>query len=248
MKEITIDERRKLFVPGNAQQTIQYCVNQWIDLAKRAIADHGFFAVALSGGSTPKAIYKGLVEANTTLDWEKVYLFWSDERSVAPDDPESNFHMALEEGGLNQLPILAPHIFRMVAEKEIEQNARNYEELIVKVLEGRPFDLIMLGMGEDGHTASLFPHTKALHEIKRLVVANHVPQKTTWRMTFTFPCINAASTICLYALGSSKANMLHRVLKGPFQPDELPSQNIGTHAHPALWIADESATSAFHKV
>lgn len=241
--EIKFDERRKLLIPGNAKQTIEYAANHWIQIANESINRFGNFAVALSGGSTPKLIFQELVKNAAKVPWEKVLLFWSDERAVPPTDKESNYHMALVEAGMQTLPIPKENIFRMVAETDIEKNALAYENLIKEKVK-RPFDLIMLGIGEDGHTASLFPHTKGLDVVKRLVIANQVPQKNTWRMSFTFECINQATNIVLYAIGSSKASILQKVLTSAFNPDEYPSQRIGTVGHPALFILDEEAYSA----
>lgn len=242
-KPYAIDERREILIPGDQGETLDYAVTHWIAAAERAIREKGRFFVALSGGSTPKKIFQALSskEYRDQVEWSNVFLFWSDERSVPPDHPDSNYHMALVEGGLNTLPIPIEHIFRMHAEEEIEKNALGYELTIKKQLGGRPFDLIMLGMGDDGHTASLFPHTKALLETKRLVVANHVPQKNSWRLSFTYTLINQAKEICLYVMGENKREMLEKVLTGPFNKEEHPSQNVGTKEHKALWIADTAA-------
>lgn len=237
----TFDNRRDLVLGGSQEETIQDCVEQWISVANASIAARGHFFVALSGGSTPKLIYKALAASQTRVDWSKVSLFWSDERAVGPTDPESNYHMAMKEGNLQSLPFVQENIFRMQAETAIEENALAYEQLIKQKLQGNPFDLIMLGMGEDGHTASLFPHTPALFVVNRLVVANHVPQKKTWRMTFTFECINAARHICIYALGQGKAEMVAKVLTAPFSPDDLPIQRVGTTQHKATYFLDKQA-------
>lgn len=241
MKQWTIDRRRNLVVPGDKEATLKYATSHWLDCARKAIADHDAFYVALSGGSTPKALFQRFTHDD--LDWSKVYLFWSDERAVPPDDPDSNYHMAIEEGGLGKLPIPTHQIHRMVAEGDLEEGAKDYERTIKETLGDAPFDLVMLGMGDDGHTASLFPHTDALKVTNRLVVPNHVPQKETWRMTFTYQTINAAETIALYVLGAGKAQVLPKVLKGEEDPLTYPSQKVGTPAHPALWIADEAACS-----
>lgn len=238
----TLDEKRKLALPGDAEVTVAFAADLWIEIAQQSIDDHGFFAVALSGGSTPKKIFQRLCSLENTLDWSKVFLFWSDERSVPKSDPDSNFHMAMEEGGLSKLPILKEHIFRMVAETDIETNAKAYEDILLDKLGARPLDLVMLGMGDDGHTASLFPYTEALNVKGRLVVPNFVGKKNTWRMTFTYECINRSRHICLYILGENKADILEQVLKGPFKPQEYPSQLIGTSANPALWIVDNAAS------
>lgn len=190
---------------------IASAVQQFIDLAHQAIKERGQFTVALSGGSTPKAIYQTLSQKPKALDWGRVFLFWSDERSVPPDHPDSNYRMAMEH--LGKLPILEEHIFRMHAENDIEVNAAAYEHVIKAKTDGI-FDLVMLGMGEDGHTASLFPGTEALKITDRLVVPNYIPHLDSWRMTLTFPCINAARTICVYVLGEKKRARLKEVLAG----------------------------------
>ncbi len=236
------DERRQLVVPGDFAMTLAFSVNHWLTVAQASIKDHGYFAVALSGGSTPKAIYESLAMPHNAerIDWSKVFLFWSDERAVPPDHADSNYRMALE-AGFSQLPVPSTQIFRMQAEKEIQANAQKYEEILKRVLKGRPLDLIMLGMGDDGHTASLFPHTAGLKVKDRLVIANEVPQKKTWRMSMTFTCINSAANTAIYVLGASKKQMLAEIFLSKEDVEKLPSQGVGTKEHPALWIADEAA-------
>lgn len=238
------DERRDLVVPGDYTQTLAFSVDHFLKIAKSAIQKHGCFFVALSGGSTPKAIFERLSSSSHAQEpiWSKVFLFWSDERATPPTDPESNYKMAMD-AGFSKLPIPPAQIFRMHAETEIEKNALEYEKTIQKTLNGRSFDLMMLGMGEDGHTASLFPHTRGLHEQKRWVIANEIPQKKCWRMTLTFPCINQSENIAIYVLGASKRYMAAKVLLSPDQFEELPVQKVGTKEHKALWILDEAAAA-----
>lgn len=238
------DARRDILIPGSYEETIRFCVEQLIEIANAAIEDHGYFAVALSGGSTPKAIYKALAssENRDRINWSKVLLFWSDERSVAPTNPESNYHMAME-AGFKSLPLKAENIFRMKAEENIENNALIYEKLIQTHIPQKTFDAILLGMGEDGHTASLFPATHGLQAKGRLVIANFIPQKDTWRMTLTYECINSAHHILIYVLGKEKADMTKRVLTGPYEPDLLPIQKIGLPKHRACWILDSDAAA-----
>ncbi|MCH9704384.1 MAG: 6-phosphogluconolactonase, partial [Chlamydiae bacterium] len=151
MKTVDLDERRRLLLPGSHEETIQFAVQEWIALANRAISDHGFFTVALSGGSTPKAIFKLLsTEYQDAVDWNKVFLFWSDERAVPPQSPESNYHMAMKEAGLENLHIHDRHIFRMQAEKDLERYSDRYAEHVHRNVKREQFDLIMLGMGDDG--------------------------------------------------------------------------------------------------
>lgn len=238
------DERRSIIVPGNAQQTILFSVQQFLQVAQDSIADHGFFAVALSGGSTPNAIFKELSQPSyaNRIDWKKVFCFWSDERSVPPDHPESNFHMAMQ-AGLALLPIPQHQIFRMQAETNIEENAKKYEELFFRLVPSKKFDLLMLGVGEDGHTASLFPHTQALHSKDQFIVANEVPQKNTWRMSVSYACIEATRLVCLYAIGKSKADIVAQVLLGPYKPELFPAQKVGLASNKAVWILDQEAAS-----
>jgi len=230
----------QLIIPGEYETTLHYAAEHFITLCRNAIQDHGVFYVALSGGSTPKAIYELLCQGENKeeIEWEKIHLFWSDERSVPPDHPDSNYKMAME-AGFADMDIPPTHIHRMVAEKEIEKNAHAYEKTIREILEGRTFDLIMLGMGEDGHTASLFPGTKAL-EAKGTVAPNFLPKENTWRMTLTFNCINSSSHIVFYVMGVKKKEMLSRVFSSS---PSLPCQKIGFIDKPALWIVDEAAGS-----
>lgn len=231
---LSFDSRRNLFIGASTEEAIQFATEHWVHTAKRSILQRGRFAVALSGGSTPKAIYTELAKVED-LDWKKVFLFWSDERSVPPDHPDSNYKMAMEF--FQKVPIPTSQIFRMVAESDIENNARRYEDKIHHVLKQDLFDLVMLGIGEDGHTASLFPNTQALNEKDRLVVANHVPHLNTNRMTFTFPCINKSHEIALYALGAQKQTIIPKVLNAAII-SPYPSSHIGVEEHKALFILD----------
>ena len=237
------DETKDIVVPGNQEATLTFCVDQFIAIANQAIDEKGFFSVALSGGSTPKAIYERLASPQYAkkIDWTKVLLFWSDERSVPPNDKKSNFLMAME-AGFKDLPIKAENIFRMTAEENIEHNAKLYEEILLKKLPQGRFDLVMLGMGDDGHTASLFPKTHGLHPQSQLVIANAVPQLDTWRMTLTYSCINSAKYINIYVLGASKSETVYKVLT-THQPNVYPVQAVGIPSHRALWILDEGAAS-----
>lgn len=243
-KQIKVfDKRRDIIIPGNAEQTVLFCAKQFLQIGREAIEKNGFFTAALSGGSTPNAIFKEISQpayANA-LDWSKVLLFWSDERSVPPDHAESNYLHAMLSG-IKSLPLLPENIFRMPAEKDIEENALAYEQLIREKIPSLQFDLIMLGMGEDGHTASLFPRTHGLQAKNRLVIANYVPQKHTWRMSMTYECIHMAKIICIYVIGANKASTVANVLLGSYDPDNLPIQKIGTPSHKAFWILDTAAS------
>jgi len=241
------NEKWDLIIPGDQNTTITFCVEHFLAIGNNAIKKHGRFSVALSGGSTPQAIFEKLTHTpfKNNLDWSKVLLFWSDERSVPPDHRESNYRMAMD-AGFKDLPIPSSQIFRMQAETDIENHALEYEYTLKTVLNNQPLDLCMLGMGEDGHTASLFPRTKGLNVKDRLVIANYLPEQNTWRMTLTYPCINSASHIAIYIIGASKKHMLAQV----FQSKEkhlYPIQDIGTPEHKALWVIDEAAADLLKK-
>lgn len=239
------NERRKVVVPGDEAETVDYCVAHFIETARHSISEQGYFAVALSGGSTPHAIYRRLANDNRdALDWGKVMLFWSDERAVPPDSPESNYFNAMESG-IKHLPIPKSQIHRMIAEDQIEKHAIEYEELIKTKIPQKRFDLMMLGMGEDGHTASLFPKTHGLHAEDRLIVANYLPGKELWRMSVTYRCINASKNTVVYVLGKNKATIVKTVFNGAYLPDEYPVQKVGTAESPALFIMDRAASTCF---
>lgn len=238
----SFDDRRDFVIPGDYRKTIDFCIEHFLAVGNRAIEEHGSFFVALSGGSTPKAIFEGLCKKENShrLDWKKTFIFWSDERAVPPADTESNYGTAMT-AGLSSLPIPSNQIFRMEAERDIESGALHYEQLIRDKVPNQSFDLMMLGMGDDGHTASLFPKTHGLETRDKLAIANYIPQKDAWRMSLTFECINAAKNISIYVLGKNKADMVDKVLNGPYNPSILPVQKVGTSSHKALWILDSDA-------
>jgi 6-phosphogluconolactonase len=187
-----------------------------------------------------------------TMPWDKLQLFWVDERCVPPTDPESNFHMTTENL-LSKVGIPPTNIFRMEGELDPEEAANRYESVIRNTLklegaEAPHFDLVLLGMGDDGHTASLFPHTAGLDELGRLVIANHVsqkdtPQKETWRITLTWPVINTSAEVAFVIAGKDKAAVLAEVLTGPRDPERLPSQLIRPATGKLLFLLDEAAAA-----
>lgn len=240
------DDRRDIVIPGDAEATIEFCVKQFLQIASDSIKNHSYFTVAVSGGSTPVAIFAKLSQQpyRDAIDWSKVIFFWSDERNVPKDSPESNYFSAMQSG-VSKLPIPSKNVIRMVAEPEydLEESARSYEKAIIHQMPDKQFDLMMLGMGDDGHTASLFPGTEALNSHGRLAVANFVPQKKCWRMTLTYECINASKHICIYILGKNKADMVFKALSDRNNNENLPIQRVGTSVHKALWILDADAAS-----
>ncbi len=239
----TFDVRRRIAFLPNEKEAIEFAVDHFLRLAREAIEKRGAFYVALSGGSTPKAIYALLAQkGQEAIDWSKVHIYFSDERALPPTSKDNNYRMAMD-AGISQLPIPKEQIHRMVAEQDIEENALAYERLVQQI-PGLSFDLLMLGMGDDGHTASLFPKTHGLHAEERFIVANFLPEKNVWRMTVTFDCIHHAKAVVVYVLGAAKSAMLKQVLYGPYEPDLLPIQRVGSEATPALFVVDRASAGS----
>jgi 6-phosphogluconolactonase len=210
-----------------------------------AVAQHGKFSVALSGGSTPKSLYTLLASgAFPKFPWDKTYFFFGDERHVPPDNAESNYRMA-NEAMLPKVP--AQNVFRIPAEmKDADAVAGIYEQTLRKFFSLTPgefprFDLILLGLGPDGHTASLFPASAALSENKKLVVANWVEKFKTSRITFTFPVLNHAACVMFLASGPDKAGILREVLENPRA--DLPSQKVRPQDGKLIWMVDRAAAA-----
>ena len=207
------------------------------------------FTVALSGGSTPKTLHAVLAAPpyRDQVDWSRVHFYWGDDRCVAPDDPESNFRMA-RETLLDRLPIREAQIHRMHTELDSAAAAALYEDELrqdfaLSAGELPRLDLILLGMGPDGHTASLFPHTAALGVTDRLVTANYVPQLNTSRITLTAPVLNHAAAVAFLIAGADKADALAHVLEGPPDLDTYPSQRIAPADGDLYWLVDRAAAS-----
>ena len=218
---------------------------------EHAVNQRGVARIAISGGSTPQATFKLLADPAqpflNTIPWDKIQLFWVDERCVAPDNPESNYGVC-RDLLLSKVPLPEKNVFRMEGELDPEEAAARYESTLRNVMklegaESPAFDLVALGMGPDGHTASLFPHTEAINEIGRLVVANHVPQKDTWRITLTWPVIIQAAEVVFEIEGASKTDVLAEVLTGPRDPERLPSQLIRPSSGKLLFLLDQAAAA-----
>lgn len=226
----------------------------WVAAAASAIGASGRFAVALSGGATPERLYRLLATDPyaSGLDWSRVHAFWGDERCVPPDDPASNYRMA-REALLARVPIPAENVHRVRGEDEPAAAAAAYERDLRETFAtpdgpphlspGRRFDLVLLGMGEDGHTASLFPGTAALREPARWVRAVHPAAVPTARVTLTPAVINAAAEVAFLVSGRAKAATLRRVREGPYRPDALPAQIIAPRAGRLRWLVDADAAA-----
>ncbi len=214
----------------------------FVELANDAMTERGVFHVALSGGSTPRAIHLWMAQHAYDLNWSKVQLWFGDERCVPPDHEDSNYKMA-RDTLLDALDIPPHNIHPMRGEFTPTQAAEVYEsDLRGAFPDDLPrFDLVFLGLGEDGHTASLFPHTDALLENERWVVANHVPQLGVWRITLTAPVLNQARVVAFLVTGEKKAEALNTVLNGEYHPDDTPAQMIHPTAGREVWLVDEQA-------
>jgi 6-phosphogluconolactonase len=239
-------EIRRLTTP---QDLFQAAAEEVISSAAEAIAQRGRFTIALSGGSTPKNLYT-LIAANASasLPWSQVFFFWGDERDVPPTDAESNYRMALETI-LSKIPIPPGNVFRIPAENsDASAAAEMYEKTLQNFFALKPaelprFDLILLGMGPDGHTASLFPETAALQEESRLVVANWVEKLHTHRITLTLPVLNAAREVAFLVSGADKATVLHEVLEGKALGEQYPSKLVRPGKGKLIWFVDRAAAS-----
>jgi 6-phosphogluconolactonase len=235
----------------DAEAVAGYAALEFVRRARAAVEASGVFRVALAGGSTPRRTYELLAERSLArqVDWEATHIFFGDERSVPPDHRDSNYHTAFETL-LSRVKIPEGQIYRMEGERsDLARAATAYETAIAQsfdltVESGLPrFDLVMLGMGDDGHTASLFPGTLALGETRAWVVANEVPQKGTHRITMTFPVLNAARCVMFTVAGADKAASLQAVLEGPREPQRFPSQLVAPEDGDLLWLVDHAAAA-----
>ncbi len=217
-----------------------------ITLAWAAIGEHGRCSIGLAGGTTVRGLFELMATRPyaSRLDWDRVFLFWGDERCVPPDHPDSNYGMA-RKTLLEHVPVPAENVERMKGELDPAEAAEQYEAVLRRHFgdEAPRFDVLLQGMGSDGHTASLFPGTEALKERTRWVVANYVPKLESWRITLTIPAINAARNVIFMVSGPGKAEPLRDVLEGPRDPERLPSQAIAPVDGALVWMVDAAAGS-----
>jgi 6-phosphogluconolactonase len=239
-------EIRTLTTP---QELFAAAAEEVVRAATEAVAERGRFTIVLSGGSTPKSLFNLLAtNARTVLPWDRMFFFWGDERHVPPTDPDSNYKMA-EETMLSKIPVAAGNMFRIAAENpDAAAAADTYEKTLQKFFALEPgqfprFDLILLGMGPDGHTASLFPGSAGLQEKSRLVIANWVEKFKTSRLTFTLPVLNAAACVTFLVSGTDKAPALHAVLEGDAPGEQYPSKLVRPVDGKLIWLIDRAAAS-----
>ncbi len=233
---------------SNLEALSRAVAEQFVALARQRTGEQQKFSVALSGGKTPQPFLKLLAspEFSRRIPWENMNIFQVDERCVPPDHQESNYRM-LREALLDPVPEAAAHFHRLQAEQEdLDAASAAYAQELKKTLapprgKAPRFDLIMLGMGPDGHTASLFPHSDALGERGGWVCPNYVEALQAYRLTLTYPVLNAASEIVFMVSGSDKANALRQVLEGPRDTDHYPAQEVHPENGRATWFVDDAA-------
>jgi 6-phosphogluconolactonase len=235
-------ERGELVILEDPLKVAHAAAEQFVRAARAVLADRRRFSVALAGGSTPRATYEILAQQMAArVDWGAVEVFFGDERCVPPDDKDSNYRMA-REALLDHVPLGADRVHRMLGERPPEEAAASYAEVLTRVLgaEAR-LDLIMLGMGPDGHTASLFPGTAALEERAKKVVANHVAKLDTWRLTLSAPEINLGHEVLIVTCGDEKADALAQVFHAP--QGTVPIQLVRPLSGQVTWLVDKKAAA-----
>jgi 6-phosphogluconolactonase len=244
-----VDREIRILADGAA--IAKRAAQEFVQAAAAAVRARGSFNVALAGGSTPKALYSLLVNDPTLrsqVPWDKIHLFFGDERHVAPDHPDSNFRMATE-AMISKSPLKPEQVTRIKGEyPDADQAALEYEKALREYFKLRDgeyprFDLVLAGMGNEGHTLSLFPGTKALHADGRMVVRNWIGKLYTERITLTAPAASNAAQIIFMVTGADKAPALKAVLEGPFEPEQLPAQLLQPINGKLLWLVDTAAGS-----
>ena len=240
---------REIQILANAEDLAREAASAFVQVAKDAVKTNGRFAVALSGGSTPKALYSLLASdaaLKSQMPWAQSHFFWGDERHVPPDNADSNYRMT-NEAMLSKVPVPPANVHRVKAElADAQQAAEEYEKTLRAFFGGSAgqfprFDLVLLGMGPDGHTASLFPGTEALREKSRLFVANWVPKFESYRLTLTLPVLNNAACVVFLVGGTEKAETLRAVLEE--QPGAYPSQMVQPANGKLVWMVSKDAAS-----
>lgn len=240
---------REILICLDAAELSQKAAERFVALANEASASSGRFTAALSGGSTPKTFYSLLATPGFAdrIPWPKVHLFWGDERCVPPEHPDSNFRM-VRESLLSKISIPLENVHRMAGEKEPKLAAVEYEEQLIeffRLSKGEPprFDLILLGLGDDGHTASLFPGTEALKETKRLVAANFVEKMNAYRLTLTLPVLNNAANVLFLVAGASKAAVVKELLGAKPGASDYPASKIQPRDGKLTWMITQDAAA-----
>lgn len=246
---------REIRILADAGAIAKRAAQEFVEAARAAVRQRNVFQVVLSGGSTPKALYDLLASdpaLRSQVPWDKTQVFFGDERHVGPDHADSNFRMATQTM-LSKVPLKAEQVTRIKGEyRDTEQAANEYQEALLsrfklKAGELPRFDLLLVGMGNEGHTLSLFPGTRALHAQGRIAVPNWVGKLFAERITLTAPAACAAAEILFMVTGADKALALKGVLEGPYEPEQLPAQLLRPREGKLLWLVDTAAGSMLSK-
>ncbi len=239
----------EVLVGADLDETIRIAAGQFAALARKLASEGRPVHVALSGGSTPRRLFQALAGEPfaSLVPWLSVHFFWGDERNVPPNHPDSNY-AAARELLLSRVPVPAANIHRILTGDTTAMEASDFYERTVRekvpAASALPcFDYVLLGLGANGHTASLFPHRPTLHETRRLVVADHVEEINAWRVTLTAPVFNNAAQVTFLVTGEEKAPVVHRVLEGPRDAESIPAQLIAPAHGTLTWILDSAAAS-----
>ena len=240
--------KSRIVVSATVHELFEEAAQLISSTAADAIQQRGMFSLALSGGSTPKGLFQLLATPawRERIDWSNTHVFWGDDRYVPHTDQRSNFRMT-KDALLDHVRVPEYNVHPMPTDVPPDEAALHYEQTLRRVLgkasDFPQLDLNLLGLGENGHTASLFPHRPTLHENQRLVVSDLVPEVGMHRITMTAPMINAGRTIVFLVAGGSKADVVRDVIRGPQQPDQLPAQLIQPVNCELIWLMDAAAAS-----
>ena len=231
-------ERGDVYVLDDAAEVARLGAETFAEVVAGVLADHRTARVALAGGSTPKAMYRLLASPTwrDRIEWPRVEIYFGDERCVPPDHPDSNYRMA-REALLDHVPLAADHVHRIAGEKHPTEAAAAYDALLARIGERPQLDLVLLGMGPDGHTASLFPGTPVLDERQARAAAVFVDKLDSWRVTLTAPVLSAAAHVVVTVVGAEKADALALALTGPRHA--VPIQLV--RALEQRWLVDKAA-------
>jgi 6-phosphogluconolactonase len=239
-----IHQRSIMQIYPDAESLSRAAAQLFVDEARQAGTSAGRFSVNLSGGSTPKRVFELLAASpfREQVPWNKVHVFWGDERMVPPSDPRSNAHMT-RLALLDHVAIPARQVHPIAGDIDPAESARQYEALLKSFFAGEAprFDLTFLGLGENGHTASLFPHTPVLHEKDRWVKEVNVEEVKMWHVTMTAPVLNQGKLVVFLAAGASKVTVLREVREGPRDIERLPAQLIAPSPGELRWMVDRAA-------
>jgi 6-phosphogluconolactonase len=244
-----MSERPEIFVAKDPGELSQRAAASLSESISRSIAARGVCLIALAGGETPRSVYRllGRDPLRSSIDWEHVHLFFGDERMVPPDDPASNYGMVVKEL-VSCIRIPHANVHRIRGEAPADDAAREYETDLQQWAEGGllRFDVVLLGIGEDGHLASLFPETVSLTEVARMAMGYFVPKLNSWRVTLTFPVLRNAREIVFLATGSRKAAMVATIIESTDPQTDVPATMLGPTRGRVHWMLDEEAASLLH--